>query len=174
MLHILPATSQTLPFIKELYEQSFPIHERRLWSAMLSISDEPEMNLNVIKDADDLIGFVIWWQIEEWLYIEHIAIDPLQRGKQYGSKIIELLIEKSANKLILEVEPPHDSISLKRIKFYERLNLAVIPFPYKQPPYRRGEDSLPMLLMSTPQIVNKEEFIKLSTAIKERVYERFS
>lgn len=101
----------SLPFIQHLYETSFPLSERRTWDKVVELINHHPMQLLAINDDALLIGFAILWQAGDWKYLEHFAIDPSLRGKHYGSRVIQLIIETSRRRLVLEVEPPTDEFS---------------------------------------------------------------
>jgi GNAT superfamily N-acetyltransferase len=173
-MQLLPISQQqhaAIPFIQQLYEAAFPAPERRAWPQLLTMLPHPGMQLSVIQEAEVPIGFVIAWPLQSWQYIEHLAIDPGQRGRQYGSRLIQQLIEDATGNIILEVEPPHDEMAARRIEFYRRAGFHTIPFPYQQPPYRAGEAPLPMQLMSLLPVTDATEFEKMASAIKTGVYE---
>jgi ribosomal protein S18 acetylase RimI-like enzyme len=171
LLSISEPQHPALPFIRPLYEAAFPAHERRAWAQLLGMLSHPGMQLSVIQEAETLIGFVIAWPLQSLQYIEHLAVDPGQRGKQYGSRLLQQLIREASGNMILETEPPHDELAQRRIAFYQRAGFHTIPFPYQQPPYRAGEPPLPMQLMSLLPITDAAEFEAMALTIKTTVYE---
>ncbi|MBN9297989.1 MAG: GNAT family N-acetyltransferase [Filimonas sp.] len=175
-MNITPITDKThwaIPFILELYEEAFPPHERRTTQQLLALIGHADMQLELVEDEGQPVGFVIWWIIDVYHYIEHIAIHKSARGKQYGSKIILQLLKLSGNKLVLEVEPAESIDAQRRISFYERLGFTIIPFAYMQPPYRKDEHANALLLMSIPAINEESLFNKLVYVISETVYKQF-
>ena len=162
-----------LSYIKSLYENTFPLYERREWIKLLSLLSNSKMQLEAILDEQQFIGFVIWWKLDNWLYLEHFAIERQHRGKQYGEKVLRMLISKANNPLILETELPADETASRRIKFYERAGLTTIAFPYFQPPYHKDEQPVPMQLMSTMSNINQRQFNQVVQFIREEVYEKF-
>ena len=167
------ADDPAMPFISQLYETTFPLAERRLWDQFVRLLEDPAMQLALVEDEGQPIGFVIWWKLDAWHYVEHIAVDPALRGRQYGGKVMKHLIEVSARRLALECEQEHDEDSGRRIKFYERLDFSIMPVDYVQPPYRKGEGTVPMILMSIPLVENPEDAKRIAEKIRYTVYERF-
>lgn len=161
-----------LPFIRDLYESAFPMHERRNWISFINTLACADMQLFLLHDEEP-VGFVIVWLIEDFCYVEHLAISAAQRGKQYGGKVIDELLAQFNQRIILEVEPEHDEDSKRRILFYTRKGLQLIPFSYLQPPYRKGENSYEMTLMSIPAITSYNKFESIATDIRTTVYEQF-
>lgn len=170
---VTDARHPAVAMILQLYEEAFPVHERRTGAQLLQLLNEPGMEMLAITNGEQYIGFAIVWKPGEWHYLEHFAIAKVHRSKKYGSAVIEKLIAYAGNRLVLEVEPPHDGIALRRIGFYERLGFAVSPFSYRQPPYRKGEDFVPMLLMSIPAFDNKAVFDSVVTQIQLDVYLKY-
>jgi len=162
-----------LGFIQVLYESSFPFRERREWQQMLSLLSHESMRLMVVVEENTYVGFAIVWTIGSWHFVEHLAIDPEQRGKQYGSQVMNDIIEYGQHRIILEVEPGDDETAKRRIRFYEKLGLHPVAFTYQQPPYRLGEESLPMQLMSMPAITSASKLGAIAQVIKTTVYEAF-
>lgn len=131
------------------------------------------MRLMVIVEENTYVGFAIIWNIGSWHFVEHLAIDPEQRGKQYGSQVMNEIIEYGQHRIILEVEPGADDIGKRRIRFYEKLGLQLVAFAYQQPPYRMGEEPLPMQLMSMPAITSASKLGAIAQVIKSTVYTPF-
>lgn len=170
-------TGIAFTFVRELYESAFPIEERRDWSSLLAliykkpeINKEQEMQLDLISEDDEHLGFVIWWKIGDWMFVEHLAISEKARGKSYGARVMNHYLEISKNKLILEVEPPFSNDAKRRINFYERLGLKVLDFSYQQPSYREKEVYYPMLLMSTMGKDNEKHISELVLLLMHKVY----
>jgi ribosomal protein S18 acetylase RimI-like enzyme len=139
----------------------------------MTLLDEPAMEILLIQERDTAVGFIVLWQIDTWFYIEHLAIEPMAQGKGYGTKIISHLKEQNKN-LILETALPTNATNTRRISFYERLNFALVPYPYAQPPYRAGERYIPMQLMSSPALSEPETIERVVRIISTLVYDRFN
>ncbi|MET3113717.1 ribosomal protein S18 acetylase RimI-like enzyme [Pedobacter sp. CG_S7] len=163
----LKAIKPVHSFIKDLYESTFPIQERREWTSLLSLLNHPAMQLDLICEEELPIGFIIWWKINDWLFIEHFAISPHIRGGGYGSTVMCYYMEKANGKIFLEVEPPFTIDAERRIAFYEKLGLSLLDVSYQQPSYVEKDVYYPMLLMGT---TGKKDFTALVAALKEQVY----
>lgn len=171
LLPVLAPLDPALPFIQHLYETAFPERERRRWPQLLTMLQHSAMQLSIAAEAAIPIGFVIIWTLPQGQYIEHLAIDPRQRGRQYGSRLVQHLITQATGNIILEVEPPQDETARRRIAFYRRAGFHTLPFPYQQPPYRAGEPPLDMELMGLLPITGAADFETIAGAIKTTVYE---
>lgn len=162
-----------LNVIQPWYEVSFPLEERREFAQLRQLFGCCDMHLNVLIEAQQPVGFIIYWQWDDVLYIEHFAIDPEQRGKQFGEKALQLITSLNYSYIFLEVELPDNQISQRRVRFYERQGFVLNPYAYKQPPYKAGGADIPMKVMSIPAIADVTMFTRLSSLLKEKVYERF-
>ncbi|QMW05614.1 GNAT family N-acetyltransferase [Spirosoma foliorum] len=175
-MHFLPITEPHpyLNTIQTWYEDSFPVDERRDFADLVTLLPCPDMHLCALLDTPhQLVGFIIYWQWSDILFVEHFAIDPTKRGQQFGQQALEQLVRMAYTYLILEVERPEDELSQRRVRFYERQGFTLNLFDYFQPPYQLGNTPIPMRLMSTPAITNHEDFERFSQLIKTQVYERF-
>lgn len=160
-------------FSKNIYEKSFPIEERRDFSLVLDICKTDSLSLNLIYDKETMVGILNYWDFNDFLYIEHLAVSEQYRNKKIASKVLEQL--NAQNKLIiLEVELPTDELSRRRIGFYQRNSFSIQPFTYFQPPYRKGEERIKMHLMANTQLpINKTKYDEVVGIIEKKVYKKF-
>lgn len=160
-------------FSKNIYEKSFPIEERRDFSLVLDIYKTDSLSLNLIYDNETMVGILNYWDFNEFCYIEHLAISEQYRNRKIASKVLEQL--NAQNRLIvLEVELPNDELSKRRIGFYQRNSFSIQPYPYVQPPYRKGEQGIKMHIMANTQMpINKAKYEEIITLIEKKVYEKF-
>lgn len=167
---ITSVNDPALTFIKKLYEDAFPPHERRDWASLLQlVPDTKEMHLDLVHTADENIGLITWWEIDGCYFIEHFAVDSSLRGQNYGARVLDHYKEQLPGTIILEVEYPEDSFSIRRIAFYERLGYHILSLPYRQPAYGNPKASFPFLLMSN-RMLSDQEASPLAEKIKNKVY----
>ena len=100
-------------------------------------------------NSPKLLGLLTTWHFEEFIYIEHFAIDPSLRSQGYGSEALKAFIHEHGKPIVLEAEPPTDALSIRRIKFYERIGLTLYDFPYMQPAYTEDSHPVELRLMGT-------------------------
>jgi ribosomal protein S18 acetylase RimI-like enzyme len=159
-----------IKIIKSLYQSAFPADERRHFDDLTALAEtQNEMRLKIEYIDGDLLGFIIYWEFESFVYVEHFAVDEQFRGNRYGSKIFQNFLKNTKKPVILEVEPPENTITQKRIRFYERMGMILNNFPYTQPPYSRDKNPVKMLTMSSKNI-NENKFEKIKSVIFEKVY----
>lgn len=155
------------PFVEGLLHSAFPKEERRDTIQQREYTDNNDkFSCYLIKDNNLPIGLLTCWDFEEFIYIEHFAIDPSLRNNGYGQKAITALKEKEVRPIILEAEEPTNELTKRRIGFYERQGFILQSYAYEQPPYRSNDGWLPMRLM-TYGTINLE---KAKETIYKEVY----
>ena len=133
----------------ELYGISFPAHEQREGHSQARILGDPAYRFTLIHDRDELVGLILYWETDRFLYVEHFCILPEKRGRKYGQKALELLGQQGKT-VILEIDPPVDDISVRRKGFYARCGFTANPYPHVHPPYHRGNAGHDLVVMSCP------------------------
>ncbi|MBV8255827.1 MAG: GNAT family N-acetyltransferase [Chitinophaga sp.] len=132
--------------VKVLYDEAFPLAERRPWPAQLRLLAERKLQLVELRKEGQFAGFVFYWSLPSFSFIEYIAIAPAARGGGAGTYVMQLMADK-LGPIVLEVEPPDTEQAIRRIHFYERLGYQTFPDPYEQPPHHPGHGGLPLRLM---------------------------
>ncbi len=166
-------TADTLlyQYMEELLQSSFPKEEYRELDELRNYTDHKQKFVNnIIIDDNVPVGLLTYWDMGDFLYIEHFAIDPTKRSGGYGKKTMELFCSCNNKSIVLEVEKPEEEMAIRRIGFYERLGYALWDNEYEQPPYRKGEDFLPMNIMAYGNIDKGKDFEKVKEIIYKEVY----
>ena len=149
-------------FVEKLMHTAFPQEERRDTVQQREYSDNnPRFCNNIILENGNSIGMISYWTMGDFYYIEHFAIDPSLRNGGYGKRVLEMIKKQLKGPIVLEVEEPNDEMSTRRIHFYKRLEFTLHKKPYIQPPYRKGDSGLPMLLMTYGDIDMESDFEKV-------------
>lgn len=147
---IFPSDKLLWGYTRNLLEISFPENERRDFSRQCLLACSSEVfSQGVIIENKLPVGVICWWNFPKFLYIEHFAIDPLQRNRRLGEKVLKTMHELACLTLVVEVELPDSELNKRRINFYKRNGFSLYDEDYLQPPYRTGDDFLPMKLMAT-------------------------
>ena len=156
----------------ELYFEAFPENQRHSEQAFKALlKNEDLFHCNAVTMNKKLVGFINYWDFEEFAFVEHVAIEPPLRGHKLGEKIISLTKESLSVPLVLEVEYAESSEwGSRRIEFYNRLGFEIVPSHYMQPPYRKGEKYVPLHLMSDDLPFAAGNFEKIKDAIYKIVY----
>ena len=149
------------PF-KEIYTVSFPIHEQRTEAQQQAAFADDHYHLLVLIESDNLLSFIAYWDFSDYVYIEHLAVNPQFRGQEIGSKMLIAFAEKVEKTVLLEIDPLVDDISKKRLRFYKKLGYMVNPYEHFHPAY--NPDYLPhqLLLLSHDIELVQSQFDKFS------------
>ncbi|MFJ7731689.1 GNAT family N-acetyltransferase [Lysinibacillus sp. NPDC097231] len=154
-----------------LMQASFPESERRTYSGQKGLLTDSHYRLITETDNNNLIiAFLAAWEFPLFRFVEHIAVDPIIRGSGIGGKMMTAYMEESKKPILLEVEHPDTELAQRRIGFYERLGFYLNPFEYVQPPLQKGQDDLPLKIMSYPQLLTGEEFVLYKENLYRNVY----
>ncbi len=135
-----------------LYTESFPDFERRdEQTHRRAMGDERFHNAVAVGDGK-VIGILFYWAQDDLVYAEHLAVDPAVRGQGAGTQFVQWLQEQSRGKtLILDIEPPVDEVTRRRLRFYERHGfVALTDLPMWHYTYTEGGQKHPFVLVSWP------------------------
>lgn len=69
----------------------FPCAEQRTLDHQITAFKADRFHLDVYLDGETLVGFIGYWDFDDYLYIEHYAINSDLRGGGWGSRILEAL-----------------------------------------------------------------------------------
>ena len=120
----------------DIYRTSFPVHEqRRIQDFPLAFQD-PGFCYEVFLNGEGrVVAMLVTWRREQFVYLEYFAVDASLRGQGAGQRILEELRDAFPYKVILEIDPPEDGISRRRLGFYQRHGFVPNPqFDYIHPP----------------------------------------
>ncbi len=142
-----------------LYEQSFPEIERKNHHGMTCALAKKQFHNELFYLASEPSALLAYWQYDRFCYLEYIAVNPMMKGRGIGTQIMQELISRTLHPIILEIEHVVDDTTRRRKSFYERLGFIANPqHQHQQPPYQKGFEPLPMLLMTHPQTISKEAY----------------
>lgn len=155
----------------KLYVNSFPDYERRGIEAHINALADCLFYANEIYVDYKVIGLLFYWKFSNYIFIEHFAIDESLRGKNYGSLVLQKFISDNDDLLlILEIEPPIDDISNRRLRFYEKLGFKMNDYYYEHPSFSSINPHVHELkLMSYPRYITKDELIVFRENMRDRV-----
>lgn len=139
----------------QLYLQSFPPCERRSETDHLRAMEDGDFYCCAAMEDGEPAALAFYWKTEDFLYLEHLAVRPELRGKQYGTRVMKLLMQEHP-RLILEIEFPTDEQTRRRKAFYERLGFTAEDFGHYQYPYQAGTEGVSLLIVSNPAVSPQE------------------
>lgn len=154
---------------RELYLAAFPPEERRDPENMLA--ENPAFRPGVLTEKGNFCGILFYWEGEDFLFLEHFAMSPHLRNGGLGSRALEKLKELG-KKTVLEIELPVDDLTRRRKGFYERNGFLENPWHHIQAKYRLGDEDLPLMLLSYPEMLTEdawrgfEEFLRENVAVR--------
>lgn len=144
-----------------LYGLSFPHHEQREAASQRAILTHEDYHFWLILEEERLLGILLCWEAEAFVYVEHFCMSPEVRGRGYGSRALKLvgaLAKERGRCVILEIDPPVDEVSLRRKGFYERAGYRANPWTHVHPPYHAGAQGHALVVMSYPAELSQEEY----------------
>ncbi|WP_291907903.1 GNAT family N-acetyltransferase [Chitinophaga sp. CB10] len=155
--------------IRDLYETAFPLAERRPWPAQLKLLAAGKLRLFEIQSQEQYAGFIFYWALPRFAFVEHFAIEPAARGGGAGTAVMRQM-EAALKTIVLEVEPPDTEQAIRRINFYERLGYRTFPDYYEQPPYHPGYPPLQLRLMYL-NLPPGMDFIAIKQTLYSEIYQ---
>lgn len=151
--------------VYRIMEESFPTDERRPYLEQKSLLLDPRYSI-----YEDNGGFLCVWEFDEFIFIEHFAVDKQKRNSGIGSKLLAEFLENSEKLVCLEVEPPDTEIAKRRIGFYERNGFFLNEYDYFQPPISKGKNIVPLMIMTSGKKIPKGVFDKLRDTLYKEIY----
>ncbi|MFZ4456222.1 MAG: GNAT family N-acetyltransferase [Bacteroidales bacterium] len=154
-----------------IYIDSFPANERRNVTDLAQIQqNSANCTFNLIVCDDVEIGLLVSWEFDEFCYLEHFAIAKAYRNRGYGKMALNLWLSNLLKPVVLEVEPPTNEESKRRIRFYEKLGLKFWSVGYIQPPYSPDKQSVHLKLMSFGDLEVEKSFEQIKRVLHKEVY----
>ncbi|MDY3979965.1 MAG: GNAT family N-acetyltransferase [Tidjanibacter sp.] len=156
---------------EQLYRRAFPKDERPdievVWKNLAQSDNGFE--IKAVCDNNEMVGMVSYWLLCDFFFIEHLATNVERRGCGIGARVIEAIASTPPYRIVLEVEPPVDALSRRRVEFYRRNGFELSTIDYMQPAYSAERKSLPMRLMWRGNF-DPEELLDAARTIRRRVY----
>lgn len=162
---------QLFDAVYEIMKESFPRDEFRSYEGQKALLERSDYHLKTYEQEGKLLGFCAYYVFEKFLYIEHLACTPLSRGLGIGTKLVQDILSEAGNHpVILEVEPPVDKVTKRRVGFYERLGFVLNLYPHYQPPLNPTTDMVELKIMSSFKALKEEEQKAYRRILNQRVY----
>ena len=154
-----------------LMREAFPKNEYRNYERQKALIENPYYKIIPYFGSDkNLIAFAAIWDFQSFKFVEHIAVGKQCRGMGIGSKIMQDIIENANSEVILEIEPPNNETSIKRLHFYEKLGFKLNDYEYFQPPLNENDKPIPLKIMSYSQKISEQKFEEFKNTIYSNVY----
>lgn len=99
-----------------------------------------------------------------------MAVNPQMRGKRIGSKLLGDFIAANAGKtVVLEIDPPEDEVSKRRLAFYERVGFTNTGRIFRHPSYNKNGTGHDLLILSYPGELDETAYRKFTETVTEKV-----
>lgn len=168
---ITTAEKELYEYVEGLLVKSFPKNEYRELSEQRANTDgKAHFHNNVVLNDGQPIGLLTYWDFGTFCYVEHFAIDPGKRNGGFGNSVLRQICGDLGKPVVLEVEMPEEEMSRRRIGFYQRNGFVLWENNYEQPPYRPGDDFLPMLLMVYGPLDSDGDYEQIRRCIYRNIY----
>lgn len=156
--------------IVELYVNAFPFSERRTVESMSQSLASERVYFYRVFLKTRCVAMMHFWVLDDVVYGEHFAIEPNLRNQGYGRQLMRMILANLEKPFLVEVEPPENDLSARRLKFYEREGLFVVKKDYLQPPYQVSLPELPLYLMSNDPNLSPQIIAHAVEELRELVY----
>ncbi|MBQ7023197.1 MAG: GNAT family N-acetyltransferase [Akkermansia sp.] len=153
----------------QVYTEAFPREERRSWEQHCLAMDREECFCCLeMRDKGETVGLVFCWEMEQGVFVEHLAVCAERRGQGLGHLMLECL-QKWGKPLVLEAELPATETARRRLRFYRSAGFVILPDAHVQLPFHRDTPEVPMHLLSWPCAFTREAVKALEQFLRERV-----
>lgn len=155
-----------------VYQEAFPAEERRnLPQLERLLAEEFRMFFHAIECDGTLAGLFVYWELEGFYYLEHLAVFAEMRNKKIGQQLLDWVNLHLKGIRLLEAEPAETEIATRRVKYYERNGYQVLDRTYKQPSYDGKRPAIPLWIMGNAEL-EAETVKQYVEVIREEVYFR--
>ena len=170
IIPIAPAQDKLWENVWQLYTSSFPQHERRSINSHRRACENPDFHTCIACEEGNLLALLFYWKHLDMIYLEHLAVNPLLRGNNIGTSLLQNFINQNPQcKIILEIDPPIDEISKNRLHFYERIGFKLTDYPYTHPSYAINGKVHPLRILSYPEAIAQPAFNQFVNYMKNTV-----
>lgn len=146
-----PIPEEAAVQLLSLMREAFPPAERRTDEEFRSLFSHPRVQVLCAQESGRLHGFLLVWVLDEFVFVENFAVQPAFRSLGLGSGMLRQLRAHFHLPVILEVEPPEDELTLRRVAFYERNSFHLNGCEYYLPCLHEAiERSVQLMIMSSP------------------------
>ena len=159
-MHLAPLSPHHLHHFDaafQLYTQAFPREERRDLEEQRRILSFADYHFQLLLEGDTLLGIVLYWEVGELIFLEHLATMPQRRNQGLGSAALSLL-KQQGKTILLEMEPPADNLTRRRYGFYQCNGFQMNHYHHIQAKYRQGDPDVVLKILSFPQPLTEGEY----------------
>lgn len=146
--------------ILELLFKSFPVNECRPVDTLLSMLSWPTFSIYIEREQGRVAALMFSHDVGGMRFIENFCVSPELRNSGRGGHMLDEFIAMDEKPVVLEVEPPKDTLTCRRVGFYKRHGLVLDERKYIMPPLGAGLEPLRLYLMSSKPLGNDFERVR--------------
>lgn len=140
----------------DIYAVSFPKHEQRSLQQQKDAFSHEQYHLLCFLTEKDVAAFIAYWDFDDHIYIEHLAVNNAMRSKQIGTSVLRDFIQKKhPQPVILEIDPLMDEVAERRWQFYRKLDFVLNDYVHYHPSYTSIYEPHELLVLSTPEVLSQ-------------------
>lgn len=158
--------------IFNIMEEAFPTNEIRTYEEQKALLNKKNYKIITHSIGNQIVAFIAAWDLKDFSFIEHLSTTTKFRGMGIGSELVSKFILSSNKPIILEVEPPKDELTKRRINFYKRLEFKYNDYYYEQPKLREDALTCELKIMSYPNELLPNEFERVTKELYLQVYNK--
>ncbi len=151
-----------------IYEEAFPRCERRSEEDTRRALADPTFAAEGVWLGGELVALCFSWIYGPWCYVEYLAVTPDRRNLKAGSRILGELLRRH-ERVVLEIEPPEDELTMRRRGFYERMGFSLNGYHYIHPSYSRPFEPHRLMLMSSGGPLTLDEARRTADFVRTHV-----
>ena len=170
-MQVIPVTEERFREIWPVMKESFPRDERRSFEGQRSRFRRPGYVMLGLEEDGRFIGFIAGWDFGDFMYGEHLAVEASRRNEGLGDLLLKEFLARYPKVFFIEVEPPEDELTRRRIGFYERNGFALNDYEYIQPSLGKGREPVPLKIMTYPGKMTTEKLAEMEKRILRRIME---
>ena len=173
LTRITKSDSPFLPELLSLYTEAFPPSERRNEGQLKKLIEESEeMYFNVVLFKKKAVGLFIYWDLNDFFFLEHLAISTSARNDKIGQQVLSWIAKNLNGLRLMEVEPiESNEFAARRISYYERNGYRILDKNYRQPSYSDRTKHYPLWIMGNQDTPTLTECIaKIITEVYTKHY----
>lgn len=156
--------------IFSMLTDNFTDDEHRNYDRQKELLSNELYKIKVTRENEEIKAFVAFWTFQKFIYIEHLAVDKSCQGTGIGTEILKELLDNTDKIIVLEVQPPKDANSKRRIKFYKTNGFHYNDYEYLQPAYSKDKNDIELKILSSTRKINDEEFSEVVNYLYKYVY----
>ena len=112
-----------LPAIKDCAHAAYELYVPRLGQKpppmVADYEDQiTQKTLYVLEDNANVVGFIVFFKVDDYIHIENVAVFPDQQGHGYGAKLIEYAEDEAKSTGLNKVELFINEEMTENIKYY--------------------------------------------------------